>query len=49
MVDEHAFPQMGFAVAWLGCSLHLYKNKSVVLFHMIMYLRIEIQILAFTG
>ena len=22
LVDEHAFPPTGFAVAWLGCSLH---------------------------
>ena len=23
LVDEHAFPPTGFAVAWLGCTLHL--------------------------
>ena len=22
LVDEHAFPLTGFAVAWLGCTLH---------------------------
>ena len=26
-MDEHAFPPTGFAVARLGCSLHVYKSE----------------------
>ena len=28
LVDEHAFPLTGFAVAWLGCSLHLVMTTA---------------------
>ena len=28
-MDEHAFPPMGFAVAQLGCSLHMYMPSFV--------------------
>ena len=27
-MDEHAFPPTGFAVAWLGYSLHNFQNPS---------------------
>ena len=26
LVDEHAFPLTGFALAWLGCSLHYLQD-----------------------
>ena len=29
LVDEHALPPTGFAVAWLGCSLHFNRTQSL--------------------
>ena len=29
IILEHAFPPMGFSVAWLGCSLHNFLRRPV--------------------
>ena len=30
-MDEHAFPPMGFAVAWFGCTVHLTPVRHIPL------------------
>ena len=36
-MDEHAFPPTGFAVAWLGCTLHLLYSGQAIAYGAFMF------------